>query len=144
MAILIEQYQGKWPFWISPRHVYIATTRPELVSHAESLRKDLYNSLSRLNPLFTYYIDVHVAGAAHDATLAKQVREAEMLGYNYIVVLGDREIESGLVAVRERDPAAEATKLHPAKEALNSKKKAKKMRVMKADEFASILYEASL
>ena len=35
-------------------------------------------------------------------TLSKRIRNAEVEGYHYIVVIGDREVESGMLSVRKR------------------------------------------
>ena len=143
MAMLLEFHGGKWPFWISPRHIYIACVRPDLHPHALALASRLEQDLKAGNGGgggFNYYIDVQVAGAGHDGTLAKQVREAQMLGYNYIVVLGDREVESGLVAVRERDDGLVRN------ESLGTGggNKGKKMQMMKVEEFVSLLHSQAL
>lgn len=146
MAILLEFHGGKWPFWISPRHVYIASVRPDLHPHAVRLASRLQEHLraSNAGAGFTYYIDVQVAGAGHDATLAKQVREAQMLGYNYIVVVGDREVESGMVAVRERDDDDRLAGLARNESVGRGNRKGKKMQMMKVEEFVSLLHAQAL
>ena len=48
---------------------------------------------------FDFYIDVDHS----DNTLPKQIRDAQVLAYNYIFVLGDREIENGTITVRSRN-----------------------------------------
>ncbi|XP_029959237.1 threonine--tRNA ligase, cytoplasmic-like [Salarias fasciatus] len=40
--------------------------------------------------------------ADHGATLNKKIRSAQLAQYNYILVVGDKECESGTVSVRSR------------------------------------------
>ena len=94
MAILIENYNGKWPFWLSPRQVIIVTTRSDLKKHAAELKRKIDEVTN-----FDFYIDVDHS----DNTLPKQIRDAQVLAYNYIFVLGDREIENGTITVRSRN-----------------------------------------
>lgn len=92
MAILIEHTGGKWPLWLSPRQVAvlpIAEAHREYANHvASALQDDL-----------KLYVDVHDGSK----TLNKRVREAQVAGYNFILVVGDQEQQGGLVNVRTRD-----------------------------------------
>lgn len=93
MGILIENYAGKWPFWLSPRQVRIVTTRPELLNDAKRIGKELMEKRCDL------FIDVDET----DHSLPKQIREAQVLAYNYVLVVGDCEVENKTVTLRARD-----------------------------------------
>ncbi|KAJ3322821.1 54S ribosomal protein L39, mitochondrial [Boothiomyces sp. JEL0866] len=95
LAIMTENFGGKWPFWISPRQILIVTTRPDIDSYAKKVQSELKE----------YYVDYEMS----DNTLAKQVREAQKLDYNFILVLGDREKENQTVTIRQRDGTALGT-----------------------------------
>jgi threonyl-tRNA synthetase len=87
LAMLTEHYKGKWPFWLSPRHALIATTTSECSKYAleiQALLKD-------------YYVDVDDS----DATLAKKIQRIHGLGYNYVFVVGKREVENRNITVRK-------------------------------------------
>jgi threonyl-tRNA synthetase len=88
LAILIENYAGKWPFWLSPRQAIIIPTRRELIGEGEVLLKGFND----------YYVDLDRT----DNTLSKKVRDAQKLSYNYIFILGDREVENDTLMVRSR------------------------------------------
>ncbi len=92
LGILIENYAGKWPFWLSPRQAMIVITRPDLKEKALELQK-------RLTVDSRFFIDVDLS----DNTLPKQIRSAQILAYNYTLILGDREVENNTISVRERD-----------------------------------------
>ncbi|KAF7714972.1 Threonine--tRNA ligase, cytoplasmic [Penicillium ucsense] len=91
LGILIEHFAGKWPFWISPRQIMIVPVMPALNEYAlevqEILRKDKLN------------VDVDVSGN----TLAKKIRSAQVSQYNLIFVVGQQEMESRSVNIRNRD-----------------------------------------
>ncbi|KAJ2155877.1 threonyl-tRNA synthetase [Coemansia sp. RSA 552] len=80
MAILIENYAGKWPLWLSPRQVMVVPVTGVVFDYAEKVRKQL-----------------------HDSTLNKKIRNAELAHYNFICVVGAQEMEEGSVNVRCRD-----------------------------------------
>lgn len=89
MALLIESTNGKWPFWISPRQILI-------ISIGDSINycKQLKNGLSEMK----YHCDIDES----DNTMGKKIRDAEGMGYNYVFVVGEKEVESNSVSVRER------------------------------------------
>lgn len=49
---------------------------------------------------------VHAALDATDRTLPKRLREAQVLSTNFMIVIGDVEVENGTAAVRFRDDAS--------------------------------------
>jgi len=92
IAILCESYGGKWPFWISPRQVIVVPIVGAFNEYAEKVRQQL-----------------HDAGFMSDAdlddsnTLNKKVRNAQLAQYNFILVVGEKELEAGTANVRTRD-----------------------------------------
>ncbi|BFG41050.1 hypothetical protein CerSpe_273240 [Prunus speciosa] len=46
-----------------------------------------------------YYVDVDTS----DKTIQKKVRQAQMAQYNYILVVGEEEVQNGQVSVRVTD-----------------------------------------
>ena len=92
LAILTEHVGGKWPFWISPRQVLVVP-----VSSARHMdRADEVRSILHEN-------GYHVELDSSDNTLPKKIRNAQMAQFNFILVIGDREVESHTVSVRTRD-----------------------------------------
>lgn len=103
-AILLDHYQGSWPFWLNPRQAIVI---PVSDKHAESARKvqaqlqgEIMNS-GDVAPLtgFNFFVDVD----ARSETVGNRIKDARRLGYSYVVVIGDKDIKSGTVAVRSRD-----------------------------------------
>ncbi|XP_066931369.1 threonine--tRNA ligase 1, cytoplasmic-like isoform X4 [Clytia hemisphaerica] len=92
MAILTENYGGKWPFWLSPRQAIVVPVSPKYDEYAKKVADDLKASDFK-------------AEANLDAgeTLNKKIRNAQLAHYNFILVVGDKEQSSNTVNVRTRD-----------------------------------------
>lgn len=110
MALLIEQYNGKWPFWLNPRQVAILTVNdtPQVVDLARSTQavllgtgneaaQDGEGSKSTSKSKLVPGLAVDVDDSAR--TVGVKVREAKTKGYSVIVVVGPRNLESGQVDV---------------------------------------------
>ncbi|KAJ1730819.1 threonyl-tRNA synthetase [Coemansia biformis] len=91
IAILTENFAGKWPFWLSPRQVMVVPVTGVVFGYAESVRKQLHDA--------GFYADVDVSGD----TLNKKIRKAELSQCNFICVVGAEEQDEGSVNVRCRD-----------------------------------------
>ncbi|MEB3846312.1 MAG: threonine--tRNA ligase, partial [Desulfurococcales archaeon] len=90
MAILIENFSGRLPTWLSPVQVAVIPVTREQQGIAEELARRLKESGIR----------VEVMGGS--SSLGKRVREAYGMAIPYIVVIGRRESESGRITVRAR------------------------------------------
>ncbi|KAE8648246.1 threonine--tRNA ligase, mitochondrial 1 [Cucumis sativus] len=92
-AILLEHYKGKWPFWLSPRQAIVCPVSEKSQSYALKVRDLIHHA--------GYFVDVDVT----DRKIQKKVREAQLAQYNYILVVGEEEANTGQVSVRVRDKA---------------------------------------
>lgn len=111
MALLIEHYNGKWPFWLNPRQVAIITvndTKPVMALARDTMDVLLGTANSRSEPL----VDGEAAptSISHPSQLAVdlddsprsvglKVREAKANGYGAIVVIGPKNVVNGSVSV---------------------------------------------
>ncbi|KAF3916042.1 hypothetical protein ABW21_db0202648 [Orbilia brochopaga] len=111
MALLIEKYRSRWPFWLSPRQAIVIPTAdtPEITTFANTVRTRLaglnINTQQRptgLRPMLAHTFHVDISDRWRKP-LGKRVAEAKGLGdgngmgYNAIIVVGEREARSGLV-----------------------------------------------
>ena len=78
------------PLWLSPTQVRLIPMSDDFFKDVEKLSEDIERHCVRVD------ID------DRSMTLQKRIREAEMEWVPYIVVVGKREIDSGLLAVRDR------------------------------------------
>ena len=90
-AVLTEHWGGKWPFWLSPRQVCIAPIDLKYVDYAYKVQQLIHDA--------GYYVDVDDSSR----TFNKKVREAQVAQYNYILVIGQQEMEANTVNVRTRE-----------------------------------------
>ncbi|KAJ1342847.1 threonine-tRNA ligase [Batrachochytrium salamandrivorans] len=113
LAILTEHWGGRWPFWISPRQAIVVPVNDKLNAYAQHIklaiargghgRADLHGAATEATPMSSavstpHYFDVD----SSNNLLSKRIREAQLLQYNYILVVGDKELEAGTVSVRTR------------------------------------------
>ncbi len=72
MAILIEHFGGKWPFWLSPRQV--------LVIPVTATVNDYVGEVQRLLRAQKMNVDIDVSGN----TMQKKIRTGQLQQYNFI------------------------------------------------------------
>jgi threonyl-tRNA synthetase len=90
-AVLTEHWGGKWPLWLSPRQMCVVPVDPKFADYALACRAKLHNS--------GFYADVDLSSR----TLNKKVREAQLNQYNFILVVGQTEVDEDSVNIRTRD-----------------------------------------
>lgn len=90
IGILLEHFNGALPFWLSPIQVAVLTISDSALGYA----KDVVKNLQKEN--------IRVFFDNRNETIGKKIREAELQKIPYLLVIGQKEIESKTVAVRER------------------------------------------
>jgi threonyl-tRNA synthetase len=90
-AVLIEHYAGAFPLWLAPEQVRIVPVADRHLDHATAIADRL--RAAGLRP----EVD------ASSETVGKKVRAAQLMKAPYVLVIGDKEIESGTLTVRRRD-----------------------------------------
>ncbi len=91
MGILVEHFAGKFPLWLNPVQLKILT----VADRHEEFAKKVIMELEKNN--FRIELDNRTE------TIGKKVREAQLEKVNYILTIGDKEIEKNCLAVRSRD-----------------------------------------
>ncbi|MCL7043479.1 hypothetical protein MKW94_023879 [Papaver nudicaule] len=91
LAILLEHYKGKWPFWLSPRQAMICPISEKSIPYALKLEQRIHKA--------RYNVEVDVS----DRMIRKKILEAQLLGFNYILVVGEAEASKETVSRRDRD-----------------------------------------
>uniref|UniRef100_U3J927 threonine--tRNA ligase n=1 Tax=Anas platyrhynchos platyrhynchos TaxID=8840 RepID=U3J927_ANAPP len=92
IAILTENYGGKWPLWLSPQQVMVVPVGPMCDEYAQKVRQQFHDAGLMAD------IDVDPG-----CTLNKKIRNAQLAQYNFILVVGEKEKASGTVNIRTRD-----------------------------------------
>ena len=89
-AMLIEKYNGAFPLWLSAEQVRVLSLTDRTIENAEATAKALLN------------VGIRAEADIRSEKLGKKIREAQLEKVNYIVVIGDKEAEQGLISVRHR------------------------------------------
>nr|XP_004056889.3 threonine--tRNA ligase 2, cytoplasmic [Gorilla gorilla gorilla] len=121
IAILSENYGGKWPFWLSPRQVMVIPVGPTCEKYALQVSSEFFEE--------GFMADVDLD---HNCTLNKKIRNAQLAQYNFILVVGEKEKIDNAVNVRTRD-----NKIHGeilVTSAIDKLKNLKKTRTLNAEE----------
>lgn len=97
LAILIDHFNGVWPFWLSPRQALIVPVSSNHLEFAQQVKAQLNNDASNAINDYKFHIDIET----RNETVGNKIKEAIKRGYTYIIMIGDKEIESGMIALRK-------------------------------------------
>ena len=89
-GILIENFAGAFPYWIAPLQARVLPVSDEFVEYGRSVAQTLRSW------------GVRVEVDERDEKLGKKIRDAQTQKVPYMIVIGEKERESGTVAPRER------------------------------------------
>ncbi len=90
IGILIEHFAGAFPTWLAPVQVKVLPISEKFLDYGEKIRKELENAGIRAE------LDVR------SEKIGYKIREAQNQKIPYMLVVGAKEEEQGLVAVRTR------------------------------------------
>ncbi|PYT02203.1 MAG: threonine--tRNA ligase [Acidobacteria bacterium] len=89
-GILIEQYTGAFPMWLAPVQVAVLPITDRVNEYAEGVARELRAAGLR--------VELNTRGDK----IGAKIRNAQLQKIPFMLVCGDREMEEGKVAVRER------------------------------------------
>lgn len=72
VAVLLEHFGGKWPFWISPRQILVVPVGVGFYEYAQEVKNIFHQK--------HMYVDVDLSGN----TLQKKIRTGQLAQYNFI------------------------------------------------------------
>ncbi len=90
LGILIEDTGGDFPFWLAPEQMRVLPISDRHHAYAEDVRARLHAAGLRST------VD------ARSESVGRRIRDGELAKVPYLLVAGDREVESGVVSVRAR------------------------------------------
>ena len=91
IGILIEHYEGKFPTWLAPCQVMIINITDSQSKYVEDLTNSMKNKGFR------------VENDLRNEKIGFKIREHTIQKIPYLLVIGDREVESNTLAVRSSD-----------------------------------------
>ena len=90
IGILIENYAGAFPAWLAPCQVRVMPITDKHYEYAKKLSDEMFKLGLRV------YLD------DRNEKIGYKIREAQLQKVPYMLVIGDKEVEDGTVAVRRR------------------------------------------
>ena len=89
-GVLIEHYAGAFPLWLAPVQVSVLPITDRVNDYAEQVAAELRRS------------GLRVQTNLRSEKIGAKIRDAQVQKVPFMLVLGDREMEQGNIAVRER------------------------------------------
>lgn len=90
LALLIEKYAGAFPTWLAPVQVKVMA----MTDRTHDAATDVANKLERLG--------LRVETDLRNEKIGFKIREAQLEKVPYMLIIGDKEVENNVVAVRSR------------------------------------------
>ncbi len=91
IGVLIEHFAGNFPIWLSPVQGIIVTVTDNQIPYAQKVFEEMRSSGLRVDKDF------------RNEKLGFKIREAQLQKIPFMLVIGDKEVETGTVAPRFRD-----------------------------------------
>ncbi|MCA1633413.1 MAG: threonine--tRNA ligase [Acidobacteria bacterium] len=89
-GVLVEHYAGAFPLWLAPVQVAVLPITDRVNDYARTIANELRAAGMR------------VEANVRSEKIGAKIRDAQLQKIPFMLVLGDREMEEGKVAVRER------------------------------------------
>jgi threonyl-tRNA synthetase len=89
-GVLIEHYGGAFPLWLAPVQVAVLPITDRVNEYAENIVQELRSA------------GLRVESNLRSEKIGAKIRDAQLQKTPFMLVLGDREMEQNVVAVRER------------------------------------------
>lgn len=90
IGILIEQYAGAFPTWLAPVQVKLMNITDSQYEYLKKVEETLKEN------------NIRVEIDTRNEKIGYKIREAQLQKVPYMLILGDKEVEAGKVAVRSR------------------------------------------
>ncbi|HCT94130.1 MAG: threonine--tRNA ligase [Bacteroidetes bacterium GWE2_39_28] len=90
VAVLIEHTGGKFPLWLTPEQAVILPISEKFNDYAKKVGEFLNNS------------DIRASIDDRNETIGKKIRENELKRVPFLLIVGEKEADSGLISVRRQ------------------------------------------
>ncbi len=91
IGVLTEHFAGRFPLWLNPEQVVIIPVSDKFLDTANDLKSQIKDAGFRVS------VDERSEGVGY------KIRQAQLMRANYMLVVGEKEEESKLLTVRNRD-----------------------------------------
>ncbi len=91
IGTLVEHYAGKFPMWLAPIQVKILPITSNVNEYAEKIKNELISS------------GIRTKSDYRNEKLSLKIREATMEKLPYMIIIGEKEIDTKTISVRSRE-----------------------------------------
>ncbi|MDF2548461.1 MAG: threonine--tRNA ligase [Anaerosolibacter sp.] len=91
IGILIEHFAGRFPVWLAPVQVKVLPIADKFMGYAEKVTEMLQD------------LDIRVELDDRNEKIGYKIREAQLEKVPYMIIVGEKEMESNTISVRSRD-----------------------------------------
>lgn len=91
LAFIIEKFAGKFPVWMAPTQVKVLPISDKYLDYAQEVAAKVIRE------------NIRVEVDSRSERLQAKIRDAQMEKVPYMLVVGEKEVADGTVAVRKRD-----------------------------------------
>jgi len=91
IGILIEHFAGAFPVWLSPVQVKIIPVSDKVIDYARTVYQQLQD------------VALRVELDDRNEKLGAKIRDAQIQKIPYMVIVGQKELDGGKIAIRLRD-----------------------------------------
>jgi threonyl-tRNA synthetase len=90
IAVLIEHTGGKFPLWLTPEQAVLLPISEKYNDYAKKVAEFLNNH------------DIRASIDDRNETIGKKIRENELKRVPFLLIVGEKEADAGLVSVRRQ------------------------------------------
>jgi threonyl-tRNA synthetase len=90
IGFLLEHYAGKFPLWLAPVQVKVLPISDKFMDYAKTVSQQLKNA------------DIRAEVDDRNEKIGKKIRDTELMRVPYMLVVGEKEMNEGKVAVRRQ------------------------------------------
>jgi threonyl-tRNA synthetase len=98
VAVLIEHCAGKFPMWLTPVQVKVLPISDKFLPYAEKILSQLKNN------------DIRAEIDSRSEKIGKKIRDTELAKIPLMLIIGEKEVNDGMVSVRRQGKGDEGTK----------------------------------
>ena len=98
IGFLLEHYAGKFPLWLAPIQVKVLPISDKFLPYAQTILQKLKNA------------DIRAEVDDRNEKIGKKIRDTELLKVPYMLVIGEKEMNEGIVSIRRQGKGDAGTK----------------------------------
>ena len=89
IGILIENYAGAFPVWLAPVQIKLLPVTDNHFDYAKKLADKFFE------------LNIRAEVDARNEKISKKIRDSQVMKIPYTIVIGDKEIETGILPIRK-------------------------------------------